>query len=85
MVLWVRPTPTRFPTKILYISLHNTPLYSIPSVLRPWGSKQLSESPMMRRAFLYSFYKGYNISCGTLRLPVTAFILFLGMEMDSVD
>ncbi len=69
MVLRVRPKLTRFPTKILCIPMDKTPL--------PVGLEVAVR--------VYSFYKGYNISCGRLRLLVTAFILFLGMEMDSVD
>ncbi len=36
MVPQVRPTPTRFPTNILYTPLDNTSLRSLPSVWRPY-------------------------------------------------
>ncbi len=39
MVLRVKPTPTRFPTNSLYTPMGNTPLHSISSVRRPWGSQ----------------------------------------------
>ncbi len=37
MVLRVKPTLTRFPTKSLYTPIDNTPLHSLSSVCHPWG------------------------------------------------
>ncbi len=36
MVLRVKPTLTRFPTKSLYTPMGSTPLHSISSVCHPW-------------------------------------------------
>ncbi len=37
MVLRVKPTRTRFPTKSIYTPMDNTPLHSISCVFHPWA------------------------------------------------
>ncbi len=37
MVLRIKPTPARFPTKSFYTPMDNTPLHCISSVYHPWG------------------------------------------------
>ncbi len=40
ILLWVKPKPTWFPTKIICIPVDNTPLHAMPSLRCPWGRMQ---------------------------------------------
>ncbi len=47
MALQVKPTPTRFPTSILYTPMDDTPLHSVLSVYHPWDEMRLKRMRLL--------------------------------------
>ncbi len=62
MVLRVKPTPTRFPTNVLYTPVDNTSLHSLPYVCATRGAPAVVIASVRARIVVYTFLKFYHLT-----------------------